>query len=210
LAKDQTKSDNKPAQRPGQTLGKAQEPRKKSKLGGLIIVLLILVLLAGTTVFYLYNFFDFKTMVIGFFISQDSTYVDKLADLDERKASIEKQYKIADESEKFLREQIEGLKSREQSLIRREEALKQQTDDLHASIASYENDVLEFERVMDTIRSMDNGAAAAMIQKMTNVGQMARVISNMEPKKAGGILSALPPELAASITERLMQLSGRS
>lgn len=189
--------------------GAPKKKKKKRGLGGLILILLLLVIIAGAVVCYLYNFFDFKTMVIAFFVEQDDSYALMAADLSQQYDAIDKSWVDIEAKEAELAGLAEELIAKEAQLNSREEQLRSQDAELEEARRQLQEGTVEFEQIVETVSSMNAKTAAAMLQEFTNVNQVALVLSELEPKATAKILKEMPAGTAASITELLIYLSGR-
>ncbi|NCB30020.1 MAG: hypothetical protein EOM66_01255 [Clostridia bacterium] len=192
------------------SLALAAAPKKKTSgkiILTLILVLLVVGLLAGVTVCYLFDYLSLRTGIVSFFINQDEQYRTRLAELDQREVDLSQREAALDETA-AKQEQTDKKQQREQERL---ETFKAELDtkekDLNTRITAFDNGVAEYDKVVQTVAAMDAKSAAAMLETLWPVEDTAKLLNAMIPKKAAAILEKMTTAGAKTITEKMILLS---
>jgi len=196
---------------PGKAIAVKPEEEKKSSTGKLILILVLTLLLIGLIVgvvlCYINDWFGLRTSIVDFFIGQDELYSTRLAQLDQREAEL-----LAREtslSEVALQQQ--EIAAQQQAEQQRLDAMladiQFQDQELSSRITAFDNSIIEFDQLVDTLAAMDSANAAAVLEGLWPLEDAARILSSMEPATAASILDEMTTEGARSIAEVLVLMS---
>ena len=169
----------------------------------------MLVVLSAAVVAYLYNFFEVRTIITQFFATQDESYQLKWAELQEEDKLIGEKWVELDAKEAELSLREEELIDRSAKLDSREAGLFELENSLTNQRSELESAGMELTQMIETVSSMSASAAAEMLQSFNDVNRVALLLSKMEPSQTAKILKAMPPAVAAGITELIMSKNGQ-
>lgn len=187
--------------------GRAQKRSKGGLILTLILVFLLLILLGGITVGYLYDYFSIRSTIVGFFITQDDQYSARMAQLDQRETELTRReaelneqaakHELTDKRQQREQERLEALRAE----------LGAQDEDLRSRITAFDGNVAEFDNIVLTMAAMDPKSAAALLETLWPLEDAAKLLNAMQPKKAAAILEKMSAEGAKKVAEKLISLS---
>lgn len=187
-----------------------QRPKKK-KFWKFVIVLILLLLFAGLGVCaalcYIHDYYGVRSQIVAFFITQDDQYRSKLMELDERELELdEREHELSEVAaqQAATAEQQQKEQARLDALFA---DLETRESNLSSRITAFDNNVMDYDKLVETIVEMDTENAAVLLETVWPTADAAKLLSRMEPKDAAGILDEMTAEGARIITEMLIDFS---
>ena len=177
--------------------------KKKRKLPLLIIIFVLVLLIAAFLTAHLYfDFFGWKAPMFEIMHHLDPEYTE----LTDRESTLTDRETNAEQRELALAERESSLTTRELQLGQREANLAQSEK---ARVPVYRPPINDSDReYMESISKiyagMEPANAASIMVKLYSVEDMAAIIYFMSTSKAAAILENVAPELAAQITDQLI------
>ncbi|HBU12266.1 MAG TPA: hypothetical protein DEB31_05920 [Clostridiales bacterium] len=166
----------------------------------MVVAIIVVALIAVVGVMYYRNIFQLKSMVVGFFISQDAQYAEAIAAGEEYKVKMEelnqRQLELADKEKQ--------LADKEADLLAAEEAAQSEQGDM--STSGTVGGEAGQQQVVQMYESMSVENAATILNQTADNGWIANLLMQMEDqRKASRILAALDVDKAIAITQLMSE-----
>lgn len=188
---------------------KGQEaPKKKKKKGKLILILFLILLVAGCVCIYIFNLFGMQDVVLDAIIRSDPKYAQAMAEVEQASADNETKSAELETLSAELDSKSTRLDKRSSELDTREKDLADQQTMILTQQQEFESGRLSFEQLVTMYESMSSTEAASIFNAMNNATSTALILSSMDVKKAGAVLSALQgidSAKAASVARIMLQ-----
>jgi len=210
----------------------SSDKKKKKKSGiKLILILVPVVLVVAFVVLLIMNLFGVRDWVGGVltdpltkaivWLNPEFTSIEerlqargdaRKAELDEREADIASRTSVLNERdlanesrEQQLNRLSDALDRREQNIEDREEAFSPEVPYFRRPLT--EDEIADLQALARSYASMDSESAAEIMAELYSLEDAATILYYMADRYAGAILAAMNPELAARITEVLLENS---
>ncbi len=170
--------------------------KKKKKLKPKAVIAIIIIgLIAAVVAFYMLNpsFFPLKDYVVGFFISQDTTYQETMAGLETEKTETEALRVELESQMQSIESEKTALEERTAELDAREEA---QTSSTGVDGTQSQESAMTVAVLME---NMTAAQAAGILNNMTSDLEIANILTHMEEQIAAEVLAAMKADKAASV-----------